>query len=82
MVHAKAYGSSKVAVNSITCTLAMKNPEIHVTVLDPGFNATNANNYTGTMDPKDGSMIIVQHALERTGKSAGFYTVSGGELDW
>ncbi|KIM87468.1 hypothetical protein PILCRDRAFT_814991 [Piloderma croceum F 1598] len=77
-----AYNSSKAALSSITCTLAMKNPDIHVTVLNPGSNATNINNFTGTMDPKDGSMLIVQHALERTGKSPGFYTTGGGDLGW
>jgi hypothetical protein len=60
----------------------MKNPDIHVTVLNPGYNATNLNNYAGPMVPKDGSMLIVQHALERTGKSPGFYTTGGGELGW
>ncbi|KIM87469.1 hypothetical protein PILCRDRAFT_3924 [Piloderma croceum F 1598] len=77
-----AYNSSKAALSSITCTLAMKNPDIHVTVLNPGSNATNINNFTGTMDPKDGSMLIVQHALERTGKSPGFYTTGGEDLGW
>jgi NAD(P)-dependent dehydrogenase (short-subunit alcohol dehydrogenase family) len=78
----QAYNSSKAALSSITCTLALTHPDIHVTILNPGFNATNLNNFTGPMDAKDGSMLIVQHALERTGKSPSFYTEGGVELGW
>jgi hypothetical protein len=48
--------------------------------LCPGWNATNINNYTGS-DPKDGVKVMVQHVLERTGKSPGFYN-NKGELPW
>jgi hypothetical protein len=60
----------------------MKNPDIHVTAVNPGFNATNLNNYTGAIDPKVGCMLIVQHALERIGKSPGSYVDDGQEMAW
>jgi NAD(P)-dependent dehydrogenase (short-subunit alcohol dehydrogenase family) len=77
----KVYNSSKSALNSITCTLAIKNPDIHVVSVDPGYTGTNLNNFTGTGNPKDSVRIVVQHALERTGESAGFY-YNEGVLPW
>lgn len=59
----------------------MKNPDIHVVVLCPGYNSTNLNSHAGTTDPEDSSMIIVEHALERKGKCPGFYNAHG-ELPW
>ncbi|KZP33205.1 NAD(P)-binding protein [Athelia psychrophila] len=76
-----AYNSSKSALNSITVTLAMKNPELHVVCIDPGYNATSMNNYSGPMDPKDGVKVMVAHALKKVGKSAGYYS-KDGELPW
>ncbi|KZP33199.1 NAD(P)-binding protein [Athelia psychrophila] len=72
-----AYNSSKSALNSITVTLAMKNPELHVVCIDPGYNATSMNNYSGPMDPKDGVKVMVAHALKKVGKSAGYYSNDG-----
>jgi NAD(P)-dependent dehydrogenase (short-subunit alcohol dehydrogenase family) len=36
MANDQAYNSSKAALSSITCTIAMKNPNIEVAVLNPG----------------------------------------------
>ncbi|KAJ7264432.1 hypothetical protein B0H12DRAFT_1230639 [Mycena haematopus] len=36
---------------------------------DQGYNATNMNNYAGTVDPADGCNVIVQTALDKEGKS-------------
>lgn len=80
-MHCQVYGSSKSALTSIDCTLAMKNPDIHDVMLCPGRNATRLNPNAGTIDPKDGSMIIIGCALEGKGKSpAGFYYNAQGEL--
>lgn len=76
----QVYGSSKAALNSITVTLAMKNPEIHVVVLCPGQNATNFSRLSG-QDPRDGSKIIVEYALQVKGNSPGYYNAQG-ELPW
>ena len=69
------------ALNSITCTLAMKNPDLHVVSIDPGWNRMNFNKYTGLGDPKDGVKVMVQQILERTGKSPSFYS-NEGEVPW
>lgn len=82
MGNIQAYNSSKAALSSITCTLAMKNPDIEAVVLNPGYVATNLNSYRGTKDAKDSSMIIVTHALEKKGKSPAFYDDDGTELSW
>ena len=81
MLNYQAYNSSKAALNSVTITLAMKNPDLHVVTLDPGHNATNLNGYRGAMDPSDGAKIIVEHTLMGTGKSPGFYG-NDGEVAW
>lgn len=59
----------------------MRNSDLHVVSIDPGYNATNMNNYSGTMDPKDGVKVIVAHALKKVGKSPGYYS-NEGELPW
>ena len=81
LTHRKVYNSSKSALNSITTTLAMKNRDIHVVSLDPGYNATNLNKYAGTKDPKDGSVVIVNHVLKKIGKSPSYWSATE-ELPW
>lgn len=77
----QSYNASKAALNSITITLAMKNPDLHVVTLDPGYNATNLNAYSGPKDPADGAKVIAEYTLERKGKSPGYYK-EDGELPW
>ncbi|KAJ7130895.1 short chain oxidoreductase [Mycena filopes] len=80
-----AYNSSKSALNSLTLQWAIQEEEkgskIRVQSICPGFNATNLNNYMGTMDPADGAKIIVSSALEKEGKS-GVYFNKDGPLEW
>jgi hypothetical protein len=45
--------------------------------VNPGYTGTNLNNFAGTRNPKDSVRIVVQHAPERTGESAGFYYNEG-----
>ncbi|KAG9030706.1 hypothetical protein FRB95_003608 [Tulasnella sp. JGI-2019a] len=76
-----AYNSSKSALNAITVTLGMQHQDLHVVAIDPGYNATNMNGYSGPMDPKDGAKIMVEHSLSKKGKSPGYYS-KDGELPW
>ncbi|KAJ7130894.1 hypothetical protein C8R46DRAFT_1362703 [Mycena filopes] len=80
-----AYSSSKSALNSLTLQWAVQEEEkssgIRVVSICPGFNATNLNNYRGTMDPADGVKIIVTTALAKEGKSGVFFN-KDGPLDW
>ncbi|KZP11408.1 NAD(P)-binding protein [Athelia psychrophila] len=75
------YQASKSALNSITISLALANPEVHVVVLSPGNVLTRMNMHGGGVHPSEGSKIIVDYALERKGTSPGFYNVQG-ELPW
>ncbi|KAJ7784279.1 hypothetical protein B0H16DRAFT_1446518 [Mycena metata] len=72
-----AYSSSKAALNSLTLQWAIqeeqKGSNIRVVSVNPGYNATNLNNYAGTMDPADGCKIIVKTALEKEGRSGVFF---------
>ncbi|KAF7364044.1 Short-chain dehydrogenase/reductase family protein [Mycena sanguinolenta] len=72
-----SYSSSKSALNSLTLQWAIQEEQkgsgIRVVSIDPGYNATNLNNYRGTMDPKDGCKVIVSAALEEGGKSGVFF---------
>lgn len=72
----KVYNSSKSALNSITVTLAMKNPDVHVISIDPGYNATNLNHYSGPIDPQDGAKVIADHVLKKIGKSPSFLSAT------
>ncbi|KAJ7029284.1 hypothetical protein C8F04DRAFT_45177 [Mycena alexandri] len=80
-----AYSSSKSALNSLTLQWAIqeeaKGSKIRVVSICPGFNATNLNNYTGTMDPADGAKIIVTTALTREGQS-GVFIDKDGHVEW
>lgn len=50
----------------------MKNPDIHVVSIDPGYNATGINQHAGVKDPKDGALVIVDHVLKKIGKSPSY----------
>ncbi|KAJ7738387.1 hypothetical protein B0H16DRAFT_1891400 [Mycena metata] len=80
-----AYSSSKSALNSLTLQWAIqeetKGSKIRVISICPGYNATNLNNYAGTMDPADGCKIIVTTALEKEGKS-GVFINKDGYVEW
>ncbi|KAJ7145284.1 short-chain dehydrogenase/reductase SDR [Mycena filopes] len=80
-----SYSSSKSALNSLTLQWAIqeeeKDSKIRVISICPGFNATNLNHYTGTMDPADGAKIIVSSALEKEGKS-GVFINKDGPVEW
>ncbi|KZP29195.1 hypothetical protein FIBSPDRAFT_947189 [Athelia psychrophila] len=77
----QVYKASKSALNSITISLAVANPDVHVVVVDPGLNVTWLNTYGVGADPNEGSQIIVDYALEIKGNSPGFYS-GQGVLSW
>ncbi|KAJ7764559.1 short-chain dehydrogenase/reductase SDR [Mycena maculata] len=79
------YSTSKSALNALTVNWALQEKQkgsgIRVVSICPGYNATNLNNYAGTMSPSDGCKIIVKTALEKDGKSAAFIH-QNGEYEW
>jgi len=76
-----AYASSKAALNMLTVQWAHQEEEkgsgIRVVSTCPGFNATNLNNYAGTMSPADGCKVIVKAALEKEGRTGVFFNKDG-----
>ncbi|KAJ7240499.1 short-chain dehydrogenase/reductase SDR [Mycena rebaudengoi] len=76
------YGTTKSALNSLTVQWAAQEKERGTNVaVCPGHNKTNLNNFTGTILPEEGCMIIVQAALEKEGRTAVFYN-KDGDLPW
>ncbi|KAJ7451607.1 hypothetical protein FB451DRAFT_703071 [Mycena latifolia] len=80
-----AYSSSKAALNSLTLQWAIQEEQkgsgVRVVSIDPGYNATNLNNYAGTMSPTEGCKVIVDAALEKEGKSGVFFN-KDGDVKW
>ncbi|KAJ7240516.1 hypothetical protein C8J57DRAFT_99991 [Mycena rebaudengoi] len=79
------YSSSKAALNSLTVQWAVQEEQkgsgIRVVSVNPGFNKTNLNKYTGTMDPVDGCKVIAEAALATEGRTAVFFD-KDGDLPW
>jgi len=80
-----AYASSKSALNMLTVQWGLeeekKGSGIRVISICPGYNATNLNNYAGTMAPSEGCKVMVKAALEKDGKTRVFIH-KGGEYPW
>ncbi|MBG1242670.1 SDR family oxidoreductase [Nostoc sp. NZL] len=75
-----AYNSSKTAVNAITVLLAaeLKGTPIKVNAADPGFTATDINQYQGYRTVEQGAIAPVRLAtLPDDGSSGGFFDENG-----
>lgn len=59
-----AYGPSKTALNAYTIALAyeLRETSFKVNVIDPGFTATDFNNFRGTGDVKDAAAFVIKYA--------------------
>lgn len=77
------YGASKTALNAITVALAieLKEANIKVNAVSPGYTATALNNFQGTDSLEEGSREPVRVALEEDGPS-GTFTGPGGVMPW
>jgi len=78
------YEASKTALNALTSMFAKENPGIHAVSICPGFNRTNLNNFheaAAVLEGGDGPKTIADFALEKKGKSGGYYN-KDGELPW
>ncbi|MBN4004333.1 SDR family oxidoreductase [Nostoc sp. LPT] len=79
-----AYNSSKTAVNAITVLLAaeLKDTPIKINAADPGFTATDINQYQGYRTVEQGAIAAVRLAtLPDHGSSGGFFD-ENGVLPW
>ncbi|MEH2198384.1 SDR family oxidoreductase [Nostoc sp.] len=75
-----AYNSSKTVVNAITVLLAaeLKDTPIKVNAADPGFTATDINQYQGYRTVEQGAIAAVKLAtLPDDGSSGGFFDENG-----
>ncbi|MEH2258462.1 SDR family oxidoreductase [Nostoc sp.] len=75
-----AYNSSKTAVNAITVLLAaeLKDTSIKINAADPGFTATDINQYQGYRTVEQGAIAAVRLAtLPNDGSSGGFFDENG-----
>lgn len=79
-----AYNSSKTAVNALTVLLAaeLKDTPIKINAADPGFTATDINQYQGYRTVEQGAIAAVRLAtLPDDGSSGGFFD-EDGLLPW
>ena len=75
-----AYNSSKTALNAFTVILAheLKDANILVNSADPGYTATDLNNFHGTKTVEQGASVITKLAtLDESGGSGGFFNDQG-----
>lgn len=78
------YTSSKAALNAMTVTLAkeLRTTAVKVNSADPGFTATDLNNFRGTQTTAQAATVIVRLAtLPAEGTTGGFFDKDGA-LPW
>lgn len=71
------YPSSKAALNMVSVLYAKTLPDVLVTVVNPGFTATDLNDHQGTQTVEEGTDAIVAAALDTSGPSGRFLERSG-----
>ncbi len=79
-----AYNSSKTALNALTVQFAyeLKDTSIKINSADPGYTATDLNNYHGTGTVEQAARIVVRLAtLPESGPTGGFFDEKG-EVPW
>ncbi|ADP81019.1 SDR family NAD(P)-dependent oxidoreductase [Pseudofrankia inefficax] len=75
-LHGLVYPSSKAALNMVATMYAKSLPDIQVTVVDPGYTATDLNGFSGFQTVTEGSDAIVE-ACTATTRLAPFISRSG-----
>jgi NAD(P)-dependent dehydrogenase (short-subunit alcohol dehydrogenase family) len=79
-VNFPVYASSKAALNMLTIRYAAAFPRIRINSVDPGFTATDFNEYRGTQTVEQGAEAIVRYALiADDGPTGGFFDRVGTE---
>jgi NAD(P)-dependent dehydrogenase (short-subunit alcohol dehydrogenase family) len=79
-VNFPVYASSKAALNMLTIRYAAAFPRIRINSVDPGFTATDFNQYRGTQTVEQGAEAIVRYALiAGDGPTGGFFARDGTE---
>ncbi len=79
-----SYSSSKAALNAMTVTLAkeLRTTSVKVNSADPGYTATDLNNFRGTQTPEQAAAVIVRLATLPPEGATGMFFGQDGELPW
>lgn len=79
-----AYSCSKTALNAFTLLLAreFQNTNFSINSVEPGYTATNLNQYQGTQTPEQAAAIIVKLAMSTDAPTGKFFDRDGNELAW
>ena len=78
------YSTSKTALNAVTVAFAieLRNEGFKVNAADPGYTATNLNQFTGVRTPEQGAAIAIKLAtLGDDGPTAGYFN-DDGPVPW
>jgi len=75
-----SYPASKAALNMVTTMYEKTLPDVRVTAVDPGYTATNLNDFTGTQTLAEGAEPIVEACVAE--ELAGGFIGRGGALPW
>lgn len=79
-----AYSASKTALNAFTVLLAreFEDTNFKINSVEPGYTATDLNQFKGIQTPQQAAEIIVQYAtLDKNGPTGGFFKKEG-VLQW
>ena len=79
-----AYNSSKTALNAVTVQFAheLRDTPIKVNVADPGYTATDFNDFAGTQTVEEGARAIVKLALLPADGPTGSFFNAEEPLPW
>ena len=79
-----AYSSSKTALNAFTVLLSkeFQNTNFKIISVEPGYTATNLNDYQGTQTAAQGASIIVKFATLPEVPTGKFFDRNGDEMAW
>ena len=78
------YGPSKTALNAYTVALAveLKDSKFKINCVNPGYTATDFNEFKGTKPVAQGASVIVKYALLKENGPSGKYFSEEGETPW
>ena len=79
-----AYASSKTALSALTAWLAIElaGTSIKVNEVCPGYNATDMNNFAGTLHPSEGARVVVHAATLGADGPTGSFLDANGVVGW
>jgi NAD(P)-dependent dehydrogenase (short-subunit alcohol dehydrogenase family) len=78
------YSCSKTALNAFTVNLAkeLKDTNFKINSVEPGFTATNLNNYQGTQTVEEAIGVILKYATLNNDAPTGKFFNKDGAFDW